>query len=793
MSARPDPDLPSVPPAADPAELRAASHLHMAAHLTGPLRPGAGDRELVVTAAGGAAEAACPAGLLRPLVVAAPRRPLGFGEAWELTAAAAGGAAVTVRWEPFTDAGTCLPLGVVAADPVTGAGAAAKFTLTLTRTGGPEPGAVAADRVAAAVTVRAVEGNLGRLLYVLGAEQARLRRVAAEVEAGRCLGTAAGPTLDRHGADLGVARLTERLAWDAGTGTIGTAAILGGEADADYRRRLALYRPFRMGGPGDVRRLLNGPGTGGVNTGPLAGTGVTGRFEVVEQDDPFATAIHLVAFGGAARADFLAAVRRTVLVRPLPEGNIDHRTRPQSAEGRTADTRTRATLRLGWRHPPAAGYAPALAQVLGPAGLVLAAAGLPTARRVVTRAQDDAGGSRFELGLGAEVEAPTAAEWDGVKAALAGGVAANAAGAALAARLRPVAAAAPGGAADPDGAWFWAACGVRTVVRTAAARLYLSHLPVWELVVTAAANPAGQPVLTAAWPPPGGGDRHALLADALAAGLAEWRDAGGPEPTLLTTAERDAAVAAALAVTPPGVNVGLTLAGLPGLSDEHPVGPQRGTVATALWAGVQLPPAIADPLRGADAAGRATAAAALRRLVAAFARHGVSAALAFPTDPDGVVLAVGVGSFPVAGTNLAAGRAAGFRWYLAPLAGDPAGFALHPTGPTARVVGPAGGLAAVMAVGYARRGGADPYEYRVEPAAGAAPLTLPQYEFLMNLVQVAAPVGVEINTFPVRRGGVDPDGDGAADPLTPAAARTFRPYRTPPRRRDDVPPPAPAD
>ncbi len=58
-------------------------------------------------------------------------------------------------------------------------------------------------------------------------------------------------------------------------------------------------------------------------------------------------------------------------------------------------------------------------------------------------------------------------------------------------------------------------------------------------------------------------------------------------------------------------------------------------------------------------------------------------------------------------------------------------------------------------------------------------LTLGQYEFLMNLVQRANPIGVEINTFAIRRRHVDLDGDGVANPLNPSAARTFRSFHRP--------------
>jgi hypothetical protein len=86
------------------------------------------------------------------------------------------------------------------------------------------------------------------------------------------------------------------------------------------------------------------------------------------------------------------------------------------------------------------------------------------------------------------------------------------------------------------------------------------------------------------------------------------------------------------------------------------------------------------------------------------------------------------------------------------------------------------GPAAIIALGYARRGLTDPYEYRVE-LPDAARLTIRQYEYLMNVLQHSFPIGVEINTFSIRQDHVDLDGDGLADALPPALFRSFRQFR----------------
>jgi hypothetical protein len=47
----------------------------------------------------------------------------------------------------------------------------------------------------------------------------------------------------------------------------------------------------------------------------------------------------------------------------------------------------------------------------------------------------------------------------------------------------------------------------------------------------------------------------------------------------------------------------------------------------------------------------------------------------------------------------------------------------------------------------------------------------------MNLLDQATPAGVQTNTFRLRHGHVDLDGDGVPEALSPSAARTFRQFR----------------
>ena len=95
------------------------------------------------------------------------------------------------------------------------------------------------------------------------------------------------------------------------------------------------------------------------------------------------------------------------------------------------------------------------------------------------------------------------------------------------------------------------------------------------------------------------------------------------------------------------------------------------------------------------------------------------------------------------------------------------------------------GLYAVVALGYERRGDTDPFEVRVRPEAEDGSLTFAQYEYLMNLMSLRAPAGVEINTWRLRQFHVTAD-SGERVALDPTASRTFRPYVQP--RRAGVPP-----
>ncbi len=103
-----------------------------------------------------------------------------------------------------------------------------------------------------------------------------------------------------------------------------------------------------------------------------------------------------------------------------------------------------------------------------------------TTRWPVTRAQEGAGGSRYELGLGADLRPLPAAELDRLgEEHAAGRPTEDPEVGALMSAMTPRSA-----AEDPEGRWLLEPCGLRTVHRVDAATEYVSHLPAFGLAIT---------------------------------------------------------------------------------------------------------------------------------------------------------------------------------------------------------------------------------------------------------------------------------------------------------------------
>ncbi len=754
---------------------RSAGHSNLIAHLTGPLGAGAVESTLPIVLEDGSAIARTTGATRQPLLLVALRRDLGPEEirvTATLTQAAGEPAAVELRFAPFSESGAALPAMQPAVVAETGLAEAVTLTIAAKRVpaGGAES-AIAAGDVAGMLEVRMIEGMLGRIAYLLSAETSRLRRQAREVGAMRSLDTARDDALDRLGAELGVPRFSEDLR--AVDGIITTAADR--EADDEYRRRLAIYRPFLLPARSHLLDRLNGPGDAtDANSGLLAALGVEARVALPEVDNPFAVAVHLVDGGPQPRrANFLEFARRVHLIWPGAEGDEVHAARylPDDTRSRQAEMRQRLAAAFAW--PGDAAIAPALAEALDRYARCRKALGVEAPLTVV-RAQDAGAGSRFELGLGIEIEAPDPGVLDQLAAAAVDANRPRSDDREAEALLAGDGTAPEDAAADPVGAWLLSRCGLRTVHQLDGGTVYLSHLPTFGMTITGPNEAAvGAPTtFEVRYLAPGDRGGNVVLTAAVESSLANLAEIGFEPLELMSDDDARAAWESAAATDPSQSALDiLTTADLPAVGADHlaAVVAQLAVIPPELIATLRLPVALSDRIHAGDR----DVATDLRQLAGIFRAQGLASMLPIVEGDQSVVVVVGVLPLPRAGVNLADRRTTGFRWYAIPIEGE---------GGSVKAVGSRttythrGGLVALVALGYARRGATDPYEFAVQLPADAR-LTLKQYEYLMNLLAHDAPIGVEINTFAIRQEHVDLDGDGVADPLRPAVARTFRPFQ----------------
>lgn len=758
----------------------AASLPHQAAHLTAPLETGAVHERVPLDAAGTAAVR-----VGRHLVVlVALTVPLGV-DGVQVTATVDGGGQdhtlPPVTFAPWTEAGAALAVFVPPADPVTGTGLPHQVTLTGHRLAPTGPVDLPSAELGGLVELQFVEGILGRLLVVMSAETTRIRRTARQILAARALDTAQGDALDRHGSDLGVPRFTDDIV--AVQGQIGTIPRL--EPDEEYRRRLALYRKFLRSTRRHVADLLNGPGPDDQpNAGPLGQLGMTARFTVREGEEPFAVAVHMISGDTAdPRNRFLEYIRAAHLLWPqdTPTANAVHAARllPSSTRARIEALRAtvRATATFTDDAATDAAMAAGLAAAMARVGRCRTALGVTTPL-TVTRAQADVG-SRFELGTGVSVTLPEAAELQALADAVSAGTGQDA-DPDVSALIRTMTPASV--VDDPEGAWFYRACGLQTVHRAASGTLYLSHLPNAGLVITGdqATDPpatvsSGAPLqLESRYQAPGDPGTNAALLAALSRSATAWGTAGGT--AWATVSDADAPLRWAqvrpLTISPPEPIVGMLVgAGLVALADPTAAVLGLGRLPPELMQTLQLDPALAAGL----IAGDGNAANALLRLMRILRTEGVSSALPLVTAANDVLLIVGAIGLPGAGLNLNEQRATGFRWYVVPLQG-PHGL-LRTLASRAVFTPSEPGLWAIVVLAFARTSTTvDPYQYQLDLPDGAT-LDLHQYEFLMNVLGHVTPAGVQVNTYALRQDHVDVGGLGPGG-LPPTASHTFRAFRS---------------
>ena len=459
---------------------RGASHESMIDNLTGPFGAGAVETPVAIDATGAVTVSFATR---EPLLVAAPRATL-EQTALLLAATLPDASKVELSFEPYTERGSFLPVYRPAVDT---AGQAVPFTVSFTldevsALGSKTPVPVAG--IAGRIELRLIEGVLGRLIYILGHEKQRLRRVGRQVAAMRLLSRARDNALDRTGADLGVPRFEDTLAFSQGE----VVTNVRREPDDEYRRRLGIYKPFQVPNARRLLTLLNGPaGPPSANAGPLSEFGFTPRFMLVERDNDFAIAIQLVAVDDAVfRQNFLEFTRRVHLIWPRDdmESRAVHAARFLAEEQIQRETGLRQSLRSLFSFTsttPNPALAPALGEALVRAGKCRKALKETTEWPILRTQRADAG-SRYELGLGADLSPLAAVEL-------------NRMGQEHATRTPPATpdpeveallqAMTPKSAADdPEGRWLLEPCGLKTVHRVDSNTIYVSHLPIFGLSIT---------------------------------------------------------------------------------------------------------------------------------------------------------------------------------------------------------------------------------------------------------------------------------------------------------------------
>lgn len=766
----------------DPDLYRSASHRNLAAHVAGPLQAGAVDSELVFVE-GNRIELT---GISRePLLLVAPARSLNATVMRVSAILDPDGAPTKLRsleFAAYTEEGAFLVLHRPAADPVTRT--AEGFVIEVDVSFFDEDGAaVVVDdpSPAANLQVRLFQGTLGALAYIMGAEKQRIRRQAREIAAMRSLSLARRDALDRLGADLAIPRFSDRIAFDAAKKEIvsvhkDAAGNPVHEPDIEYGRRLQLFRPWLIPTPGNILQLLNGPGQpGDPNAGPLGELGLQQRFELVQANNELSFSVFLSSTAPNLLNNLLNFVRTAYLIWPAdsPIANGVHLARPMPSAARKRLGSLRQIIRDRFDFDPDAAIAPQIANCLGQAARCLSALGF-AGKIKVKRAQDATGGSRYQLGIGVDIEPISAANLNSLHAALSNPNRPDSDDPQTESLLRTLTSLSA--ANDPEGAWLFQGCGLRTLHRVNSQTIYLSHLPTFGLVVsrTQAADARGAGPFEARYHAPGDPGANVVLNEAISRAIAEWVAGGGEALTRLTDVEALEAWKAPVVLAPAAQTI-FRAAGLPAVANNVPVIAALKNLPGELIETIELGPAMSNQVINGDSA----VISRLAKLTGLLRGAGVTSALPLMVSGNRIHLVAAVIGLPEAGINLADRRATGFRWYVVPIEGPGGHIKTVGSRTTYAPTGP--GVNAIVCVGYARRGLADPYEFRVELPNGAN-LNLLQYEYLMNLLERICPLGVEVNTFSIRQRHVDLDGDGDAEPLPPVIFNTYRRFHRPRHR-----------
>jgi hypothetical protein len=756
-------------------------------NLTGVLGEGARVSELPIAANG---RVSVPEGFRRPMIALELRddRP---DEA--LIVFITNGTTATsprlprIRFSPLTEAGAMMPAHV----PPVSAGSQTNSAFVL-QLGAERVNAQGVStpvlRPALAGLLRAVvvEGHLGKLLYALNAEKARIRRQARELQQIRTLDGAKLDALDRIASEVGLRRFEDVLEYDSAREEILARRTAGSlESDDDFRRRLSLYRSWMIPTRGYLEERLNGPGApGDPNAGPLGELGLTDRLSLFDRANPFGFAVHLVTVGDAPqRTRFMNALQRDRLL--LPRANADpvHASRMENADTKAVIQTLRTRLRAQYAFADGDAVTPMLGSALDRLARCMSALG-QNGPFAVPRTNRNGVGSRYELSLGLDLGGFTAAFLTTVRGAAQTVNLANVADLEVRRILADARASGiPDTAADPSGAWLLERCGLQTRHRLDNATLYVSHLPIQGMIVTGPNHVArgANITLQAEWRGTFDGAEHSGVEESHAKALAAWTAAGRAGWTKIAPANAPATWTRARTWTANSQVMRCFAAG--GFNqvvdprvaiDRLTAGPQNMLCTVVLEAN-QTENVLKNTALGRDL---------LRDLKAVFVRAGFCAVLPMAANNQ-IIFVLALQPLPEVGLNLAERRTAGFRWYSVALGANLGNGAdlRQRTGQSVQVHGEANGIYALVALGYRRLDGADPYEFRVEAPANAS-LNLEQYEFLMNLLEHSCPIGVEANTFPIRNRSVSLQAGQPPTPLKPSAARTYRRFRM--RRNRDM-------
>lgn len=704
-----------------------------------------------------------PAQSYEPLVSIAPARDLG-DEDWEVEVAideAGPPSTLTqldpLRFGPFSEKAGFLPAYVPPVGPQGRTGAPIVLRVRVKVNGDTLTLAQTAEHVSA----RYAEGRFAKLLAVTQAETVRTRRLVREIAARRSLDHARGFMLDRIGRELAVPRLEDEIAMQSGEMVVSPHR----ETDAAYRDRLALYRPWLMPTRRTVLERLNGAAA------PLTHVGAPATFGVLETDNPFMVSIKVFgvgqseAQGAQIRANYLQYLRDTTLIDPVTAVPAA-RHLSQAARQAERQLRLRLRARLEFDAPATRSMAPWLARAFDRVVRTLDHLGVAGNLRIA-RAQDDDGGSRFELGLAAELRPLAAGLVNGVRQAVEAGPPAapdgEIAGVLSALRTSDLSA--------TNGAWLFRACGFRTVAALTGGRLLLSHVSLGNLRIEGPdgleRGAARTGVAFSATLQPEAGAIDLALANALAGGEAGW-PAGVDDWTAVAPSQANAALAG---VAAPGLPQDAAFAAMGLAAPAHPAAFRESLThyPRHAYRVLELGPAATAAL----SADSSTATDHLGLIADTLGSNG-AASLALLATTGGLVLVVGSIGLPQVGTNIGPRRSTDYFWSGSVLSmGDDVQLAGQGTRTHVKAIGD--GLYAVTTLAYSRIGATDPFEWRVTLPPGDV-LTHSQYEMLMNTLERLYPLGIEINTWSIRRRNVALDGVDA-QPLTPRLSRSYRPYR----------------